>query len=215
MSISPLKSSARQPDASDRLSSDRLTISQALLITAGLAGLIGLLSGTIIRFSLSNSDNARFLSPLQTFPELSNWAPELPQGTADAHYLPGGGSLEDIDNLQAPSRIQTFESLDEFADKKQIDEAQAIERIDQSTFDTFANRGSDARRISEPLSESLRVLQNGPTTLGPYDEGFERQERELSENGDTNSEEEYEDNYPEIEEPLYDDGTYYENQGQW
>lgn len=166
MSISPLRSSANQVGHSHRPKSDRLTLSQALLITAGLAGLVGLFSGVVIRFSLSNSDSARFLSPLQTFPSLSTWAPELPQGTADAHYLPGGTSLETGDGLQAPSRIQTFESVDEFSD-----EEQAIESFAPSTFDSFADRDRDSRRT-------------------------------------------YEENYPEVEEPIYDDGTYYEDQGQ-
>jgi len=161
MSISPLKPSANQANRSNRSKSDRLTLSQALLITAGLAGLVGLFSGALIRFSLSNSDNARFLSPLQTFPALSSWAPELPQGTADAHYLPGGTSIETRDGLQAPSQIQTFESVDEFSD-----EGQVIEPFVPSTFDSFADRERDSRRT-------------------------------------------YEENYPEVEEPIYDDGTYY------
>ncbi len=166
MSISPLKPSANQAGHPHHSERDRLTLSQALLITAGLAGLVGLFSGALIRFSLSNSDNARFLSPSQTFPALSNWAPELPQGTADAHYLPGGTNLETRDGLQAPSQIQTFESVDEFSDEEQV-----TEPFVPSPFDSFADRDRDNRRT-------------------------------------------YEENYPEVEEPIYDDGTYYEDQGQ-
>jgi hypothetical protein len=96
MSTSPLNPNSSQPNSSqpNKPNRDRLNRSQALLITAGLAGLLGLFSGIIMRFSFSNSPSARFLSPLQTFPDLANWTPELPQGTADAHYLPGGGPPE-------------------------------------------------------------------------------------------------------------------------
>ncbi len=96
MSISPFGSGKSQPVSSSssippqRSETEPVSLSQALIITAGMAGLIGLFSGVIIRFSLSNSPNARFLSPLQTFPALSSWTPELPQATADSHYLPGG-----------------------------------------------------------------------------------------------------------------------------
>ncbi len=96
MSLSPFNSGTQQPsthrnpskNASDK--ENRLRLSQALLITAGLAGLVGLFCGVVIRFSLSSSSTASFLSPLQTFPALPDWTPELPQGTADAHYSPGG-----------------------------------------------------------------------------------------------------------------------------
>ncbi len=207
MSISPLKSNTSQSNSSGRSSRDRLTLSQALLITAGLAGLVGLCSGAIIRFSLSNSDGARFLSPLQTFPALSNWSPELPQGTAEAHYLPDGTSLKNNDNLQESSRIQTFKSRDE----EQIDGKQILNRFDPSTFDTFANRASDAERTVDPF----KTLQNGPTTLDQSEESVDRPKHELPKNGSTNpADEYYGDNYPGVEEPLYDDGTYYEGQGQ-
>ncbi len=97
MSLSPFNSNAEQAP-STQSKDERLSVSQALLITAGLAGLVGLFIGGLIRFSLANSSNVRFLSPLQTFPALSTWAPELPQGTADSHYLPGGGGLPSRDD---------------------------------------------------------------------------------------------------------------------
>jgi len=72
-------------------SSSPLTLSQALTITAGLAGLIGLLSGGAMRFSLSKSSNTRFLSPLQTFPALSNWSssPNAVEGASTANEREG------------------------------------------------------------------------------------------------------------------------------
>ncbi|MGB3298940.1 MAG: hypothetical protein WBA76_11765 [Phormidesmis sp.] len=108
MSLSPLESDASQ--LSTRPKNAPLSLSQALLITAGLAGLVGISSGIVIRFSLSHSSNARFLSPLQTFPALSNWAPELPQGTASNHYLPGGATPE-----QQTSDLYTLPSTEKAA----------------------------------------------------------------------------------------------------
>lgn len=118
MSTSPLPPNNSQPSGQPNGSKrDRLKRSQALLITAGLAGLVGLCGGIMMRFSLSNSSSARFLSPLQTFPDLANWTPELPQGTAAAHYLPGGG----------PPETDAYEGLDAAADDRAADIRETVE----------------------------------------------------------------------------------------
>lgn len=166
MSISPFQpddrplqnwQSAKNLQKDDAKKSGPMTLSEALTITAGLAGLIGLLSGVVIRFSLSNSSNARFLSPLQTFPALSDWAPELPQETADSHYLPAGtqrdtweGSSDALlPNEADPSRQADFSDAD-------LGDAD----FDSSDFDTFANRGEDGRSYSD--SDPWEILRNGP-----------------------------------------------------
>lgn len=202
MSISPFKSSA-----SAKSNNERLTLSQALLITAGLAGLFGLGSGAVIRFSLSNSPDASFLSPLQTFPALSSWAPELPQGTADAHYLPGGISSQSRDTFQSPAQIQTFEYSDEPA---------TVERFDPSNFDTFAGRGNASIPTAAPSSDPFELLQSGPNTLGIFDETLENSRESLSEAEDMYPQKNsLDENYPAVEEPSFDDSTYYGNEDQW
>lgn len=120
MSLSPFKSDVSQ--LSTRPKNAPLSLSQALLITAGLAGLVGISSGIIIRFSLSHSSNTRFLSPLQTFPALSNWAPELPQGTASNHYLPGGATPQPqtSDLYTAPSVEKATSAYSEEASPEEI-----------------------------------------------------------------------------------------------
>lgn len=102
------KQPKKQPDSP-------LTLSQALTITAGLAGLIGLLSGGVMRFSLAKSSNARFLSPLQTFPALSNWS-SSPNGVEDA----SAGRERDNDAINSWEREadldwETGSDFDEFS----------------------------------------------------------------------------------------------------
>ncbi len=173
MSSSPLSSNRHKPTRpplsppppSHR--SERLSLSQALIITAGLAGLIGLGSGAVIRFSLATSSNTRFLNPLQTFPALPNWDPQLPQGTADSHYLPSGA---------APNRIGDSDSLPSSADRtastdsRSIPAADAVSpagtvpnqssaAFDASSFDAFAAR--DKRKNSS--ADPRETLEKGPS----------------------------------------------------
>ena len=175
MSLSPSKMDAHKPLKS--AASEPLTLSQALLITAGCAGLIGLCGGAFLRFSLANSPNARFLSPLQTFPALTNWTPELPQKTADSHYLPGGGSeySEEGSSVssktsRADSTILTFESAapvdsrkgSPIGDSLNTEIAVDSEPADTTTFDTFAARENGRQRTVAPLD----LLKKGPDLGG-------------------------------------------------
>lgn len=178
MSISPFQpddrplqnwQSAKNLQKDDAKKSGPMTLSEALTITAGLAGLIGLLSGVVMRFSLSNSSNARFLSPLQTFPALSDWAPELPQETADSHYLPAGtqrDTWEGSSDVLLPSEANPSRRVD-FGDADFGDA-----NFDGSNFDTFANRGEDGRSYNE--SDPWEILRNGPrlseTEAAPFSE---------------------------------------------
>ncbi|MEO0770302.1 MAG: hypothetical protein AAFY72_12865 [Cyanobacteria bacterium J06649_4] len=167
MSISPFKpedrplkqwkSSAAQSSLAGESKEQALTLSQALTITAGMAGLIGLISGIVIRFSLANSTDseARFLSPLQTFPELSDWTPQLPQETADSHYLPGGtrrDSWESESSADAGTATQPFQ-----------------EEVDITNFDAFADRTEDAQSFQDLSSQGVdpyERLREGPQLRG-------------------------------------------------
>ncbi|PZO52350.1 MAG: hypothetical protein DCF15_13840 [Phormidesmis priestleyi] len=188
MSSSPLSSNSRKPTRSPSSQTSRapLSLSQALIITAGLAGLIGLGSGAVIRFSLATSSNTRFLNPLQTFPALPNWAPELPQGTADAHYLPGGaesnhpGEMDSRFSPTDPSPTDTSPSNTEAAtDSRSIpagdtgnlpNEAfptQSEAAPDASSFDAFAARDKSNNLLPADPHETLK---KGPSigTNSPY-----------------------------------------------
>jgi hypothetical protein len=173
MSTSPLNPNGSQPNGSqsngsqsngqpNKPSRDRLKRSQALLITAGLAGLVGLCGGIMMRFSLSNSSSARFLSPLQTFPDLANWTPELPQGTADAHYLPGGG----------PPEADAYEGLDaadsdRAADIRETVEPEPTYASEEESADTGYSREPelDQPSVAEPYPEE-------PVLEEPYAEPY-------------------------------------------
>ena len=171
MSLSP-----SQPDTHKRSTTSAsapLTRSQALLITAGMAGLVGLCGGAILRFSLAKSSDTRFLSPLQTFPVLSDWAPELPQETADGRYLPGSGNEYEAGpartDLPAETTILTFETAEPIdSSSSPIDKSLNTEidtgskSIDTTTFDTFAARGNGRQRTAAPLE----LLEKGPDLSG-------------------------------------------------
>lgn len=165
MSTSPLSPSPEQaPSAQPK--DEPLSVSQALLITAGLAGLVGLFIGGLIRFSLANSSNARFLSPLQTFPALSNWAPELPQGTADSHYLPGGGLPNSDDSLPGGySKGASTRNYDTFSEPPQ-----------RSTFDEEPGRYSEnyLEDYSEDYPENYPTVEDSDWDEEAYygDEGY-------------------------------------------
>ncbi len=177
MSLSPSKVNARPKvnarNRSKSASPDPLTLSQALLITAGLAGIVGLGSGAFLRFALAHSPNTRSLSPLQTFPALSNWTPELPQKTADSHYLPGGGSgYEKGSDRPAPDAPQANSNILTFEPAAPIDSNQSSPMgnslsteitVDSKsaatkTFDAFAARSKRRPRPAAPLD----LLKKGP-----------------------------------------------------
>ena len=175
MSLSPFKRNARK--LSQPTASAPLTLSQALTITAGMAGLIGLFAGGLLRFSLANSPDSRFLSPLQTFPALSDWTPELPQETADSHYLPGGNSeYEQGRSRSTPNAVQTESSILTFEPAEPVDDSDSIpisesldteieetsEPLNTATFDTFAARGNGRQRTAAPLD----LLREGPDLRG-------------------------------------------------
>lgn len=174
MSLSSSQVDANKPSSA----SEPLSIPQALLITAGLAGLVGLLGGAFIRFSLANSPNAQFLSPLQTFPALSNWTPGPPQETVDAGRSPGAGESGDGEgdrprnSAATQTTILTFEPAEpiESSNSKPISESldtnvsEAEGPLDITTFDTFANRAKGHRRRND---DPLDLLQKGPNLSIP------------------------------------------------
>ncbi len=181
MSSSPLPSDRHKPTRPplspppSQRRPERLSLSQSLIITAGLAGMIGLGSGAVIRFSLATSSNTRFLNPLQTFPALPNWTSELPQGTADSHYLPSGAEPNRTGEVDRPPS-----SVDETAssDSRSIPAAAAVDSpdgtfpnqssaaFDTSSFDAFAARD---KRINSP-ADPRETLEKGPSigTSSPY-----------------------------------------------
>lgn len=213
MSSSPLNSGAGKPTADRRDRSEAplrhhagsadvnsLSLSQALIITAGIAGLIGLMGGTVMRFSLSNSTNARFLSPLQTFPNLSSWTPELPQRTSDNHYLPGG--MDTYENNV--SKVETSQSLEggtdptpNASDALQSDSKELVDiaTVDIATFDTFADRAASEKNATDPweaLKEGPRLGRSDPAdTDNFYSEEYveERTSSSADDRYDTQSDE--------------------------
>ena len=151
-----------------------LTLSQALTITAGLAGLIGLISGVIIRFSLANSSsNARFLSPLQTFPALSDWTPELPQET--------------VDSQRGETQRELWESEPRSTAEQEGGENLQQENVDISTIDTFANRDEREQPSIDTEEDPYARLRQGPQ-LGEPSSANEWSGDEWSENEEPVSE---------------------------
>jgi len=151
-----------------------LTLSQALIITAGLAGLIGLIGGGVMRFSLSKSSNARFLSPLQTFPALSNWSSTSSSSTATEDTFEGDRVREndawensDLDSWgnKANSNGQTRQDSDEY-----------FGDFGSESF-TDANRSRELR-LEEPaqFSESGANFTNGTVAPGDFDSFANRAE---------------------------------------
>ncbi len=165
MSTSPLKSgdrtrSQQQKKVKKQPDDQPLTLSQALTITAGMAGLIGLVSGVFIRFSLAHSSNARFLSPLQTFPTLSNWTSDVPLSSPESNTSESNASELDPDS-PAPS-----------VDSSSFDDSQGpVDYLDSSSsnsdypggFDEFANRSNSAAQSTQDSAQDpLEVLRSGP-----------------------------------------------------
>jgi hypothetical protein len=217
MSTSPVQANTRQPSPPDRPKSDRLSRSQALLITAGLAGFIGLSSGIIMRFSLSNSSSARFLSPLQTFPDLPDWAPELPQGTADSHYLPGGGFTETGASGSAAfdssvPRSQSFDA-DETAEPSPTDDVYSEAESyspDTSSDSGYSQETTQDSYGEEPPAEEVPVEESYAEPYpeqAPVEEPYTEPYPEEPYIEDDNSSE----NYPETEAPIADESADYEN----
>ncbi|MEM8501781.1 MAG: hypothetical protein AAF716_01345 [Cyanobacteria bacterium P01_D01_bin.1] len=159
MSISPFKSDSK-PRSQQKLvkkkSDDQpLTFSQALTITAGMAGLIGLVSGAFIRFSLTHSSNARFLSPLQTFPALSNWTPDTLADPPNSEADSLSSSTEGDDSLELRQGSTDYpKSFDEFADRS--------DAFYQTTQDPL-----EALRSGPLLRESGRFGPGGTDAILP------------------------------------------------
>ncbi len=195
MSLSPFKSSARQ--LSTRPKSAPLSLLQALLITAGLAGLVGLSSGIIIRFSLSHSPNARFLSPLQTFPALPNWTPELPQGTADSHYMPGGSDTT-ADGAE-------IEGIGTQSDHSYPEPGSS----DTTTSDAFAEQNQNSDPYTAPFAEEeASTYSEEPYVEEPYVEEPYPEEPYVEEPYPEDDYYYYPENYPAVEAPADGESPY-------
>lgn len=157
MSISPFKSDKKSRShprpIQKKLDDQPLTLSQALIITAGMAGLIGLVSGAFIRFSLTHSSNGRFLSPLQTFPALSNWTPDASEPIVDSSNLletgdasPNNGLGDGLgDSPELRDGSDRDDSLDDTGYPK--------------SFDEFANRSQPSFQSGQ---DPLEALRSGP-----------------------------------------------------
>ena len=161
----PWRSSAPQPPQKTNPDSTPLTLSQALIITGGMAGLIGLLGGGVMRFSLAHSSTASFLSPLQTFPALSDWSPELPQGTADSHYLPGGTRRDSWETDSPANYDPASDSEAVYFERGAGFEGSnsAVESPDSNNFDAWSRRGENTRPAAEASGrDPWETLRNGP-----------------------------------------------------
>ncbi len=213
MSTSPFQAKTRPPSPPDQPKPERLSRSQALLITAGLAGFIGLSSGIIMRFSLSNSSSARFLSPLQTFPDLPDWAPELPQGTADSHYLPGGGPSD-----AEPSDAAAFDSAAEKTRSLNADETIEPAPTDTRAYSEAESSNLDAGSDSSYSQETY--VEESPVEEPPAAESYAEpylEEPYIEPEAESYPEEPYvedgysSESYPETEASTDSEGTDYEN----
>ena len=220
MSLSPFKFGANKSPSS-AVKDQKLTLSESLLITAGLAGLIGLGGGAIIRFSLPHSPNASFLSPLQTFPTLSSWPSASPSDTADAQAPET--PTPDSDRSPEALPLPAFERLAPLAggesDQPSSTSGADLESIDTATFDSFADR----QNSSQP-ADPWEALKQGPdlgmvessaeadldSAGADYDPSLDAADPESSYSGEN-----YEEDYPLVEEPSAGDRAYYEDNGQY
>ena len=157
-----------------------LTVPQALIVTAGMAGLVGLCAGAILRFAFANSPDTRFLSPLQTFPALSDWDSELSEETADARNDSADGYAEKAPNadsnsarsegFQPESTILTSESAEPIDNNKSSPINESLDTqinkdskaTETSNFDAFAARENGRQRTAAPLD----LLKQGPDLSG-------------------------------------------------
>ena len=190
MSLSPFKSNASQ--LSTRPRKVPLSLLQALLITAGLAGLVGLSGGIVIRFSLSHSPNARFLSPLQTFPPLPNWTPELPQGTADSHSTPGGPGTDA--NGAAVEGSET-----------QRDRGYTEPESSDSTPDSFTEQDQSSDPYNDPYT-APSAEEASPYSEESYPEDSYVEEPYAEE--PYPQDDYYQENYPAVEAPAEGESPY-------
>ncbi|MEL7511380.1 MAG: hypothetical protein AAGM27_04410 [Cyanobacteria bacterium J06554_3] len=176
MSISPFEPDERplpwrssSPSQSDKTTpkADPLTLSQALTITAGMAGLIGLLSGVAMRFSLANSSNARFLSPLQTFPALSNWSPQLPQSPGRSEALSGEALSGEAPRERWESELDEAyrDSADAQLELSEPTDPAAYDFISVDSFDEFADRKEGTADVDGP--DPWETLRRGPSLSDP------------------------------------------------
>jgi hypothetical protein len=219
MSLSPLKPSNSQPLPPGK--GDRNRRSQALLVTAGLAGVVGLCSGVIIRFSLSNSPTTRFLSPLQTFPDLADWAPQLPQGTADSHYLPGGSAASDESTDAATYGEEGGRDREASSENREnraldADAAQPAEPIPSDTgVSSEAPSSSDYSQdtyVEEPYVEEPYPEESYPeeTYAEPYpEETYAEPYPEESYGSEGGGEGYYSEDYPATEVPVGEESADY------
>ena len=189
MSLSPFKST-RQLSA--QRENAPLSLPQALLITAGLAGLVGLSSGIVIRFSLSHSPRASFLSPLQTFPDLPNWMPERSSGTADSQSLP-----DDTDTQRANSGEANGTGAQ--SDRSYTEP----ESSPDTTLEPFVEQNQNNDLYTAPSAEpEANVYSEEPYSENSYPE------ESYPEN------EYYPENYPAVEAPTSGETPYYDGDQQ-
>lgn len=204
----PRNAAVQNGSVSSQAAADPLTLRQALTITAGLAGLVGLLGGGLVRFSLANSSNTRFLSPLQTFPALSDWpsaeTSQPPEGASDPP-LPETTDVFPFEEEAAPLEEDTWQNdlletepwdgdselnwqtseddFDTFRSERFTSTPAAITEPGRSaapsTFDAFANRSAARSRPGED-DDPLEALSKGPLLRqNALDEPYEA-ERERS-----------------------------------
>ncbi len=219
MSISPFKFGASKPPSSAS-KDQKLSLSESLLITAGLAGLIGLGGGAIVRFSLAHSPSARFLSPLQTFPALSSWPLASPSDTASAPEA----ETENSDRSPSLLQIPTFERLapieDSADNQPSLPPSADLDAADTATFDRFTDR-KDSPQPADPW-ETLKQgpdlgIVSSPPDASPDPAGadYDPYAGTTDPGSDYYGAENYEEDYPLVEEPGVGDHSYYEDNGQY
>lgn len=147
-----------------------LTFTQALTITAGMAGLVGLLSGGFVRFSLAHSPNTRALSPLQTFPNLpdrSGEALQLDSETFEAPAAPPTSLPEaTLPETTSPERwpVERWQMPSESDWEANV-----------NNFDTFsAESFTDSSATAEPFLVEESASMNGSESSGLTDDSQDR-----------------------------------------
>ena len=183
LNSSPLPSPQSSSIVPAKSSDSPLTLFQALTITAGLAGLIGLLSGGVMRFSLSRSSNARFLSPLQTFPTLSDWSSELdaadievPEGGNDWKNNAWGNNEVDRWGRNTDLNWQTGGDFDEFSSEGFTEFPSSGERTPEVNGSLEPFSGIEKESYGEASDESFAPESFVPSN---FDDFADRQEGRL------------------------------------
>ena len=203
MSLSPFKSTSQ---LSSQHPKTPLSLPQALLITAGLAGLVGLSGGVIIRFSLSHSSNARFLSPLQTFPALPSWTLDSPEGgTAASPAGPGGTDTQRANGTETngaetngtEANGSGTQSTGTQSTGTQSDQSYTEpESYPATTLDPFVEKNQNNDLSTKSSAEAASVY---PEVSSPED----------SSPNAPSTEAKYPQNYPTIEAPANGETPYY------